>query len=190
MHTARIFKLNSAGFLLFFLAACGSPQTPPANATGSNDDGGLLAAFAPDASVPDSSDADASTANAGATPINTTTTTTTDAPAPDPCNPATANFESQVRPKFNACYQEGKKKNPNLAGEIRITLSFDYKGKLTSTKVTGPDDLGKTVIACMLEAAKKTPFEFADACARKSIMVGKKFGEQKLTAPKGTITAD
>jgi hypothetical protein len=189
MQTARIFKLNSAGFLLFFLAACGSPQTPPANVTGSGDDGGLLAAFAPDASVPDFSGGDASASDAGATPINTTTTTT-DAPAPDPCNPASANFESQVRPKFNACYQEGKKKNPNLAGEIRITMSFDYKGKLTSTKVTSPDDLGKTVIACMLEAVKKTPFEFGDACARKSIMVGKKFGEQKLTAPKGTITAD
>ncbi|MEO9234690.1 MAG: hypothetical protein ABI421_15210 [Polyangiaceae bacterium] len=180
--------MNSAGFLLFILSACGSPQTPPANVTGSGD-GGLLAALAPDASVPAVSDGDASTSDGGMTPINTATTTT-DTSAPDPCNPASANFESQVRPKFNACYQEGKKKNPNLAGEIRITMSFDYKGKLTSTKVTGPDDLGKPVIACMLDAVKKTPFEFGEVCARKSIMVGKKFGEQKLTAPKGTITAD
>jgi hypothetical protein len=119
-----------------------------------------------------------------------TAVTSTEPAAADPCNPASTDYESQVRPKFNACYQEGKKKNPNLAGEIRITMSFDYKGKLTSTKVTGPDDLGKTVIACMLDAVKKTPFQFGDACARKSIMVGKKFGEQKITAPKGTVSPD
>ncbi len=178
--------LNSAGFLLFFLAACGSPQTPPASNSASPGDagGGALADVASDASITDN---DASTSDPGAV---STTVTSTAPTATDPCNPASADYESQVRPKFNACYQEGKKKNPNLAGEIRITMSFDYKGKLTSTKVTGPDDLGKTVIACMLDAVKKTPFTFGDACASKSIMVGKKFGEQKMTAPKGTVSPD
>jgi hypothetical protein len=188
MHIARIFRLNSAGFLLVFLAACGSPQTPPASTSSSSGSADTDAGAATGGSS-SSDTSDGGAVSDASAPFNGTVTST-EPTAPDPCNPASSDFESQVRPKFNVCYQEGKKKNPNLAGEIRIALSFDYKGKLTSTKVTGPDDLGKPVIACMLDAVKKTPFEFGDACARKTIMVGKKFGEQKLTGPKGTITAD
>lgn len=189
MQTARIFRLNSAGFLLFFLAACGSPQTPSAPTTPATDPdasyvGGVVGG--PVASDALGNDAGLAAAMDAGTPITTTTTASNDTSAPDPCSKPSADFEQLVRPKFNACYQAGKKKNPNLTGEIRVTLSFDYKGKITSIKHTGNDDLGKPVIACMLDAVKKTTFPSPDACPRKSIMVGKKFGEPA----KGTITAD
>jgi hypothetical protein len=174
------------GFLLIFLAACGSPQTPPAASNAPSDaDAGVLAAAAPDISTTDSSASDAGTL-AATDAGEPTTTAANDSSAPDPCSKPSADFEQLVRPKFNECYQAGKKKNPNLAGEIRVTLSFDYKGKITAIKHTGNDDLGKSVIACMVDAVKKTTFPNPDACPRKSIMVGKRFGEPV----KGTITPD
>jgi hypothetical protein len=187
MQTAPIFKLNLAGLLLFSLTACGSPQTPSSPATPSastTDSDASATTFTGTDAV--ASDAGASSFDASA-PITTTSTTSSDSSAAtDPCAKPSADFEQLVRPKFNACYQEGKKKNPNLTGEIRVTLSFDYKGKITSIKPTSNDDLGKPVIACMVDAVKKTTFPNPDACPRKSIMVGKKFGEPA----KGTITAD
>jgi hypothetical protein len=189
MQNTRIFGRNFAGFLPFFLAACGSPQTPQAASNASSAvDAGLLAAFSSDASAPDPSASNAglvAAMDAGA-PIATTPTDSNDTTAPDPCAKPSSDFEQLVRPKFNECYQAGKKKNPNLTGEIRVTLSFDYKGKITSIKHTGNDDLGKPVIACMVDAVKKTTFPNPDVCPRKSIVVGKKFGEPA----KGTITAD
>jgi len=170
MRIARNFKLNIAAFLVLFSAACGSSHHPPTeidHVSKPIDAGTPITAVDPiDAAAPEAA-LDASA------PI---TVTSSEPAAVDACNPASANFEQLVRPKLNVCYQEGKKKNPDLAGEIRVTLSFDYKGKLTSVKATGPEDLGKPVIACMLNAVKKTPFEFADSCASKAIIVGKKFG--------------
>jgi hypothetical protein len=179
MHIAHIFQPKLSLFTVFFLVACGGPQTPapaPTPAADHSTDTTSEAGAAPmtDAQL-DALAADAGGASSfdASAPITTTTTAPSDA---DPCDKPSAEFEATVRPKFNDCYQEGKKKNPDLTGEIRVTVTIDYKGKIVSIKSTGPDDLGKSVIACGLAAVKKTPFPNADACIRKSIIVGKKFG--------------
>jgi hypothetical protein len=179
MHIARIFQPKLSAFAFFFLIACGSPQTPtPAPATTSTSN--TTADASSDVPMTDAqldalaADAGGATATFDASaPITTTSTAPSEA---DPCDKPSAEFEATVRPKFNDCYQEGKKKNPDLTGEIRVTVTIDYKGKIVSIKSTGPDDLGKSVIACGVAAVKKTPFPNADACIRKSIIVGKKFG--------------
>jgi hypothetical protein len=180
MHIARIFQPKMSLFAAFFLIACGGSQTPAPAPTTSPSSAATVEAGS-DAPMTDAQldalaagDAGSSTSTFDASaPI----TTTSSAPsAADPCDKPSAEFEATVRPKFNECYQEGKKKNPDLTGEIRVTVTIDYKGKIVSIKSTGPDDLGKSVIACDLAAVKKTPFLNADACIRKSIIVGKKFG--------------
>lgn len=193
MHTARfgtttIVALTASASLLGLLPACGGDQkrtAAPAPAASAQSDNDLLAQLAADAGADElilPSDAGASggptttlVQDAGGPVSSTTVATSNDN---DECGAASAKFEGEVRPKFNDCYQEGKKKNPDLAGEIRITVSVDYKGKITSVKATGgKEQLGEKVVACMTTAVKKTPFDGAASCRSKAIIVGKKFGK-------------
>jgi TonB family protein len=81
----------------------------------------------------------------------------------DECTPVGVDFEKRARPRIKACYREGKKKNPNLEGTVRIKITVDMKGKIKSVKViekTLPD----AVANCMLKAIKETPFPEVDKC--------------------------
>ncbi len=186
MHIARIFQPKSSLFLFFAatLVACGGdqakPNAAPAPSASSSDDQ-LLAQLAADAGADELLVTDAGTS------ANTGPQITTDAGlvkssqvtadnSNDECGGPSAKFEGLVRAKFNECYQEGKRKNPNLAGEIRITVNVDYKGKITSVKNTGGKELGDKVVACMVTAVKKTPFEGVESCKSKAVIVGKKYG--------------
>ncbi len=189
MHYARILQLKTAPFIVGALAmvACGGSQAKPnqtpatASSAPAMSDADL-AAMAADAGGADelidgTGGATTTIANDGGAPISSTQIAPT-SNGDDACGPASAKFEEAVRAKFNDCYQEGKKKDPNLAGEIRITVSVDWKGKISSTKVTeGKDTLGEKVTACMLTAVKKTPFEGVQGCKAKAVIVGKKFGK-------------
>lgn len=189
MHSTSCPQLKFAPFLVGALAlsACGGSQAKanPAPATTSSAPAmsdADLAAMAADAGGADelidtSGGSTTTIANDGGAPISSTQVAPTSS-GEDTCGPASAKFEEAVRAKFNDCYQEGKKKDPNLAGEIRVTVSIDWKGKISSTKITeGKDTLGEKVAACMLAGVKKTPFEGVQGCKSKAVIVGKKFGK-------------
>ena len=191
MHYARIFRREITAIswiAILASAACGGDQAKPNAApapapTASSGDDQILAQLAADAGLDELFAADdAGNGNGGGPQITTDaglvkSSQTTADNSNDACGGPSAKFEGIVRAKFNDCYQEGKKKNPNLAGEIRIAINVDYKGKITSIKSTGGKELGDKVIACMVSAVKKTPFEGVEACKSKSIVVGKKYGQ-------------
>ncbi len=93
----------------------------------------------------------------------------------DECSKAAVPYEEKVRPLFNDCYREGKKKNPDLQGSIRITVAVNMTGKVNSV-VPAPSELGESVVSCMVKAVKSHPFDGA-ACKGKTLMVGKTFGK-------------
>lgn len=90
------------------------------------------------------------------------------------CAPAAAEFERAVRGDLKACYHEGKKEDPELRGQARIAVQVDFKGKVTSVKVT-EKTLPDPVVACMLKAVKKTPLVHADKCPRRSLVLPVEF---------------
>lgn len=78
----------------------------------------------------------------------------------DDCTPIGVELEKTVRPKLKECYREGKKKNPNLEGTVRIGIDVDTLGKIKSTKIlekTLPDPVAQ----CMLKAVKAEKFDAA-----------------------------
>ena len=91
------------------------------------------------------------------------------------CGAVAAPFEARVRPRFNECYAAGKKKNPDLAGEIHIAVEVNAAGKVLSIKAVGTSELGASVVDCMVKVVKKEPFD-ASACKGKTIAVGKTWG--------------
>jgi len=81
----------------------------------------------------------------------------------DECTPVGVDFEKRARPKLKECYGQGKKKNPNLEGTVKIKMTVDLKGKIKSVKViekTLPDP----VADCMLKVVKTTPFPEVEKC--------------------------
>lgn len=130
---------------------------------------------APDSGVEPSAAAPSSADSAGAAPAGTApAASAAPAEAPDECGAVAAPFEEKVRAKFNECYQAGKKKNPELAGTIRVTLKINVHGKIA--KVTNePSQLDKPVVDCMVKAVKKEPLD-TKTCLGKDITVSKTYG--------------
>jgi TonB family protein len=93
------------------------------------------------------------------------------APAPKPvvgetkdeCTPVGVDFEKRARPNLKSCYAEGKKKNPNLEGTVKLKMTVDLKGKIKSVKVV-EKTLPDAVAACMLKVVKTTPFPEVEKC--------------------------
>lgn len=162
------------------LVACGGPPKAPAPATPTTVDVDAGAeptpAVEPDASAPadvstPSSDAGAS---ASATP-----------PAAEPldaCTTVSAALEKRVRPKLQACYREGKKKNPNLEGKVRLAIDVDTLGKIHATKVV-EKTLPDAVANCMLKALKAEPFAEADKCPGKAVIIPIQFPTKPHASP-------
>lgn len=96
---------------------------------------------------------------------------------PDECVPAGVDFEKRARPKLKECYREGKRKDPNLEGTVRIAIKIDTLGKVRSITIadkTLPDQVAK----CMLDVVKKTPFTEASKCPGKDITIPMAFPTQ------------
>lgn len=120
-----------------------------------------------------------SDAGPGAPSSSSASTPTASAPAaaPEPkdeCTPVGVDFEQRARPKLKECYREGKKKNPNLEGTVRITVDIDTLGKIKSTKIT-EKTLPDPVAQCMLKVVKATPLPEASKCPGKSITIPLQF---------------
>jgi hypothetical protein len=88
----------------------------------------------------------------------------------DECTPVGVDFEKRARPKLKECYADGKKKNPNLEGTVKIKITVDVKGKIKSTKIT-EKTLPDPVAECMLKVIKTTPFPEVDKCWDASLTI-------------------
>lgn len=165
----------ASGLAALFVAACGGSSPPPKPAESSGGDAGDLAkvdeAAWADAglTVPPESSADAGGGGGGAA---------ASAPGPkaaaaepeDECTPVGVDFEKRARPSLKACYREGKKKDPNLEGTVRLTVNIDVKGRVKSMKIT-EKTLPDAVASCMLKALKATPFPDASKCPEKVLTI-------------------
>ena len=166
-HLATSAALVSA---MFLIAACGGSTLLPADEHAapaadavSHETGEVLPA---DASAPvaaTTSDAGAASASAPATPEPS-----------DECTPIAMDFEKRARPMLKACYREGKKKDPNLTGTIKLAFNINIAGKITSTTIA-ENTLPEQVAQCMLQVIKKTPMPEASKCPGKSLTIPLEF---------------
>jgi hypothetical protein len=149
------------------LGGCRAPESPPlAPSSGSGgSDGGAADDTFPEVKAADRDELDASVASKPEVKEPAAPAT----PEPkDECTPVGVDFEKRARPRLKDCYAAGKKKDPNLAGTVRIGVDIDTRGVVKSVKVldkTLPDP----VAACMLKVVKTTPLPDAARCPGKSL---------------------
>lgn len=89
---------------------------------------------------------------------------------PDECTPIGVEWEKTARPKLKECYAQGKKKDPNLQGTVKISVDISITGKIKSTKIV-EKTLPDPVADCMLKAVKATPIPDQDKCRGKSLTI-------------------
>jgi hypothetical protein len=113
--------------------------------------------------------------DAGAAPASTQNAAAAAAAADeDACGFAGAAFEKRARPQVKACYREGKKKDANLVGGVRIVVNITDKGKVGNIMSSPNGDrtmLPKDVVKCMVDAVKKTEPGDVDKCKGKSVVI-------------------
>jgi hypothetical protein len=154
-----------------FVVACGGGSSPPAAASGGADAGAVESFGTPhpeDLAELDAGAKATTTADAGSAPAPAASAAPA-APA-DECTPVGVDFEKRARPKLKDCYAEGKKKDPNLQGTVKITVEIDYLGKVKVIKIlekTLPDPVAQ----CMLKVVKATPLTEAAKCPGKSLTI-------------------
>lgn len=100
---------------------------------------------------------------------------------PPECSKAATAYQPTVWPAMNKCYQEGKKKNPDLEGTVHIQVSVNATGKVNAVKASGTSELGDSVVDCMVKAIKAKPFDGKD-CKSKSVTIVKMYGGAKGAA--------
>jgi hypothetical protein len=173
-------------FAVVAIAACGGGGDKPPPSTG-GDQKQIDTATGKDMSkvdeqawkeagltIPPDADAGSGGASGSATPPPKPVDT---GPA-DECTPAGVDFEKRNRDKLKACYAEGKKKDPNLEGTVRLSVSIDMKGAVKSIKIT-EKTLPDTVANCMLKVLKAAPFPEAKKCPDKNITIPMTFPTPK-----------
>ncbi len=63
-----------------------------------------------------------------------------------------------LRPKLNACYQDGLKKDPKLAGSVTLSAKIEKDGKVSAVTPKVPDGLSPAVIKCLSDTLKAANF--------------------------------
>ncbi|MBS2017001.1 MAG: energy transducer TonB [Deltaproteobacteria bacterium] len=174
----------SAGMPLFFsfalaVVACGGGAAPPPGPPAPSGKPETFAEVHPDdlAALGGAADAGAAeasasapAADAGAAPASSGPVATKSTEPPDECTPLGVEWEKTARPKLKECYAEGKKKDPNLQGTVRISVDIDIRGKIKSQKIV-EKTLPDPVAQCMLKAVKATPIPDQDKCRGKSLTI-------------------
>jgi hypothetical protein len=175
------------GFVVLAIAACGGGGDKPPPQTGGGDKKHIDEATGKDMAKVDEQawkeagltippDADAGSASS---PSSSSTASKPPDPGPsDECTPAGVDFEKRNRDKLKECYREGKKKDPNLEGTVRLTVAIDLKGNVKSIKIT-EKTLPDPVANCMLKVLKAAPFPEAKKCPDKNITIPMTFPTPK-----------
>jgi hypothetical protein len=101
-------------------------------------------------------------ADAGVTPASpevvttTVTAVTNEVPTPNVVSPD--KVIASLRPKLNACYQNGLKKDPKLAGGVTLSAKIDKSGKVSAVTPKLVEGLSPGVIKCLADTVKAASF--------------------------------
>ena len=170
--------------VLALLAACGGPTMVAANGATTMDAGAASpsggaagVASADDLTSPAAGGADAG--SVGAAPSTARGEIHVD--DADECEALAAAFEKRARPQIKACYREGKKKDANLVGGVRLAIAVSAAGKLGNVLTSSNGDkalLPAPVVRCMADAVKATDAGDLAKCKGKSIAIPVQFPSQ------------
>lgn len=164
-----------APLALLFLLACGGGAAKPVAPAAATASAPVAAGDAGAETFGEVNAADVAELQGGAKPA-ASSAAAAPAPAPaasepiDECSPVGRDFEKRARPRIKECYRDGKKKEPDLKGTIKITLEVDGLGKIKGPRIV-ETTLPKAVAACMLKAVKDTPMPEASKCPNKTVTI-------------------
>lgn len=68
---------------------------------------------------------------------------------------------SGLRPLFNACFMDGMKKDPKLAGSVALSAKIDRDGKVSAVTPKRLDGLNDAVVKCLSDKMKTAQFAAA-----------------------------
>ncbi len=159
-------------FLFLALVACGGSATAskdPSAKSASASDAGAPETFG-EVNAADLAELQGARDAGAAPPAAAAPQPAAPEPPADECAPVGVDFEKRARPKIKECYREGKKKEPDLKGTIKIALEVDGLGKIRGPKIV-ETTLPKPVSACMLKAVKETPLPEAAKCPNKTVTI-------------------
>jgi hypothetical protein len=163
-----------------FVAACASPSRPaaepvtepavapaaPAAAAGATEPPASPGATGPAASAgatgpatsagDPSASADAGAAPASAEVVTSVTTVSNEIVTPNVISPDMV--IAGLRPKLNACYQTGLKKDPKLAGSVTLSAKIDKGGKVSAVTPKLVEGLSPVVLKCLSDEVKAANF--------------------------------
>jgi len=165
----RAMKFVSA-LIAVTLAACGGspPPTSPTSAPAPAAAPAPAPAPAPAATAeptPAAAPAPAATpAPAAAEPVTTgVTTVSNEITTPQVVTPD--KVIAELRPKFNACYTDGLKKDPKLEGSVTLSAKIEKDGKVSAVTPKMVTGLNPVVIKCLSDKLKAANFAAAGGMA-------------------------
>ena len=166
--TLRLLAMTMLGCVA---VACGGSSNPPLTPDVSHDAGPETFG---EVNPADLAELDAGTtaakAGEGGTPSPAAPSTTSTPEPKDECTPVGVDFEKRARPKLKDCYAQGKKRDPNLQGTVKISVDIDTLGKVKTIKIV-EKTLPDPVAQCMLKVVKGTPLPEASKCPGKSFTI-------------------
>ncbi|MBS2020090.1 MAG: AgmX/PglI C-terminal domain-containing protein [Deltaproteobacteria bacterium] len=83
---------------------------------------------------------------------------------------------SGLQPKFQACYNDGLKKDPKLAGGLVIKTEIKPDGTVANATAQDTQGLNPAVVKCLTDTMKKAKFSPPKAAQLATIEVPLKFG--------------
>ena len=146
-----------AAILACTACACGaapSPPPPPAAAAPAVAPAPAPAPAPP--APPPPEPAPAATADVITTPVTTVSNeiTTPNVVSPD-------KVIASLRPKFNACYETGLKKDPKLEGSVTLSAKIEKDGTVSAVTPKLVTGLNAAVIKCLSDQLKAASFAAA-----------------------------
>lgn len=136
------------------------PPPPPAPApTASVASSSATASAAPSSSGSASSGSASPAPAASGEPVVTTTAVT--AVSNEITTPSVVTPDKVIgtlRPKLNACYQDGLKKDPKLAGSVTLSAKIEKDGKVSAVTPKVPEGLSPAVIKCLSDTLMAANF--------------------------------
>lgn len=85
---------------------------------------------------------------------------------------------ASLQPKFSACYNDGLKKDPKLAGGLVIKTEIKPDGTVGNATAQDTQGLNPAVVKCLTDTMKKAKFSPPKAAQLATIEVPLKFGSK------------
>ncbi|MBS2016262.1 MAG: AgmX/PglI C-terminal domain-containing protein [Deltaproteobacteria bacterium] len=93
--------------------------------------------------------------------VVTNTVELTDKGGSAPSSRMPADVIGALRPQFSACFKDGMKKDPKLAGSVTMSAKIGQDGKVVATTPKRLEGLNDAVVKCLSEKLKAAQFASA-----------------------------